>query len=277
MALLVAVTQLNPFPAGVPALVCAVIFLIGAVWDWRSRHDASPGMLKDVGLWLLRLGWVLLTGALAYEGLSRNVLPIHTTADLLLSLAWGLGGLALFIDLAFEHHLPVWVIGSVMAACLLISSCVGGEAQVFTSSEKPLILLHIGAAILAYCLLIAQGLNALAYLLQDRALASRQFGGIYDLLPALVPIDRMGASLLGAAVWMLGLSLVIGSVDWFSISRSLVTLPKLIMGLLTLAGGLFLVIQRRRFALGGAQFARGSLWLLLPALLALWLSLPATR
>ena len=199
MALLVAVTQLNPFPAGVPALVCAVIFLIGAVWDWRSRHDASPGMLKDVGLWLLRLGWVLLTGALAYEGLSRNVLPIHTTADLLLSLAWGLGGLALFIDLAFEHHLPVWVIGSVMAACLLISSCVGGEAQVFTSSEKPLILLHIGAAILAYCLLIAQGLNALCQWPRRQSASRRRSASFATARRRQSPPPRRASARLRAA------------------------------------------------------------------------------
>lgn len=258
-------------------MVCAVIFLLGAAWDWHSKHEITPGLFTAAGLWILRAGWLLLTGFMAYDGLSRNALPVHTTADLLLTLGWGLGGLALFLDLAFDHRLPVWVMSSAMSACLFTSSRMGGEAQVFTNSGKPLILLHIGAAILAYCLLAAQGLNALAYLLQNRALASRHFGGIYGLLPALVPLDRMGASLLGAAVWVLGLSVIIGLVDWSSTSLSLVTLPKLIMALLTLAGALFLVIQRRRFALGGAQFARWSLWLLVPALLALWLSLPSAR
>ena len=36
-------------------------------------------------------------------------------------------------------------------------------------------------------------------------------------------------------------------------------------------------VLRRRAAISGATFARGSLWLLLPALLALWLSLPSAR
>lgn len=277
MAFLAITAPLAPLPPGVVAMACAVIFLIGAAWDWQAKHETTPAYFPDGGLWLFRVGWVLLTSFIAYDGLSRNTLPVHTPADLLLTIGWGLGGMALFLDLAFDHRLPVWVIGSAMTACLFISSRLGGTEQVFRTSGKPLILLHIGAAILAYCLLAAQGLNAVAYLLQNRALASRRFGGIYGLLPALVPMDRMGASLLGAAVWALGLSVVIGLVDWSATSLSLVTLPKLAMALLTLLGGLFLVIQRRRFALGGAQFARGSLWLLLPALLALWLSLPSAR
>ena len=40
---------------------------------------------------------------------------------------------------------------------------------------------------------------------------------------------------------------------------------------------LFVAVQRRRERLLGPAFARASLWLLLPALLALWLALPAAR
>ncbi|MEY3492203.1 MAG: Cytochrome assembly protein, partial [Verrucomicrobiota bacterium] len=127
------------------------------------------------------------------------------------------------------------------------------------------------------CLLAAQALNALAYLLQDRALAQRKFGGIYGLLPALVPMNKIGVNLMGAAVWMLGLSVVIGAVDAFTGVAGWVNLPKLVMAAVTLLlAGLLLMLQRRA-TLSGAAFARGSLWLLLPALLALWLSLPTAR
>jgi ABC-type uncharacterized transport system permease subunit len=266
-----------PFPFGAMEMVCAFIFLVSAAWDWQVKTTPSLHRLPSGGLWLLRTGWILLTVYLAADGLTRNTLPVDSSAGMLLAIGWGLAGLAIFMDLTFEHSLPVWVISSATTACVFIASRLGGETHAFASSVKPLILLHIGAAILAYCLLVAQALNALAYLLQDRALAQRKFGGIYGLLPSLVPMDKIGANLMGAAIWMLGLSVVIGAVDAFTGVAGLVNLPKLAMAAVTLLLAIVLIVLRRRSAISGAAFARGSLWLLLPALLALWLSLPSAR
>ena len=266
-----------PLPLGVMGMVCAFIFLASAAWDWQVKSTPSSRNVPAGGLWLLRVGWLLLTISLAADGLSRNTFPVDSSAGMLQSISWGLAGLAIFLDLAFQHRLPVWVISSATMACLFTASRLGGETHAFTSSVKPLILLHIAAAILAYCLLAAQALNALAYLLQDRALAQRKFGGIYGLLPALVPMNKIGANLMGAAVWMLGLSVVIGAVDAFTGVAGWVNLPKLVMAAATLLLAAILLVLQRRSTLSGAAFARGSLWLLLPALLALWLSLPTAR
>jgi hypothetical protein len=56
-----------------------------------------------------------------------------------------------------------------------------------------------------------------------------------------------------------------------------VTLPKLLLATVTWGLALVLAIRRRRGDLPAPAFARASLWLLLPALFALWLSLPAPR
>ncbi|PAW85662.1 MAG: hypothetical protein B9S29_01355 [Opitutia bacterium Tous-C2FEB] len=276
MALLAGDTPL-PLPQGVMAMACAFIFLLSAAWDWQAKSAPGSRSGPAGGLWLLRAGWLLLTVALAADGLARNTFPVDSSAGMLLSIGWGLAGLAIFLDLAFDHRLPIWVIASATTACVFSASRLGGETHAFTSSVKPLILLHIGAAILAYCLLAAQALNALAYLLQDRALAQRKFGGIYGLLPALVPMDKIGANLMGAAVWMLALSVVIGAVDVFTGVTGFANFPKLVMAGVTLLLAVVLLALRRRASIGGAAFARGSLWLLLPALAALWLSLPSAR
>lgn len=266
-----------PFTQGVMAMACAMVFLIGAAWDWQAKSTPSPAAVRSGGLWVLRFGWVLLTALLAYDGLTRNTLPVDTAAGMLLSIGWGLSGLAIFLDLTFDHRLPVWVIAAATTVCVFVASRLGGDAHVFAASVKPLIRLHIGAAILAYCLLVAQALNALAYLLQDRALANRRFGGIYGLLPALVPMDRIGANLMGAAVWTLGLSVVIGAVDGVASPTGFANPPKLLMAGVAFFAAASLLFLRRRGAIGGAAFARGSLWILLPALAALWLALPAAR
>jgi ABC-type uncharacterized transport system permease subunit len=257
-------------------LGCAAVFLASAALDGYSSKDAS-GKVHQGGLWLLRTGWVLLTTMLAYQGLRTHSLPVASPAELLLSIAWGLAGLSLFLDLTFNHRLPTWAIAGTTALCLVAAGFLGVVDHPLDTTGKPLIVMHVGAAVLAYCVLGAQALNSAAYLLQDRALARQQFGGIYALLPALVPLDRIGAQLMGAAVWLLGLSLVIGATDWAQRDLALVAAPKLISSLVTWLAGLYVIVQRRRHRLSGAAFARTSLLVAIPALIALYLSLPSAR
>ena len=257
-------------------LGCASVFLIAAVLDGLASKEGS-GKWSVPALWLLRGGWVLLTTMLAYQGLRTHALPIASPAEVLLSIAWGLSGLALFLDVTFNHRLPTWAIAGTTAVCLVAAGLLGVVEHPLSTDGKPLILIHVGSAILAYCVLGAQVLNSAAYLLQDRALARHQFGGIYALLPALVPLDRIGAQLMGAAVWLLGLSLVIGATDWAQRDLALVASPKLIASLVTWLGCVWIVVQRRRLRLSGAAFARASLLAAVPAVVALYLSLPSSR
>lgn len=257
-------------------LGCASVFLTAAVLD--GFVSKGPGGLpKASALWLLRGGWVLLTAMLAYEGLRSHSLPLASPAELLLSIAWGVAGMALFLDLTFDHRLPTWAIAGTTAVCLVAAGLLGVTEHPLDTAGRPLIVMHVGAAVLAYCVLGAQALNSAAYLLQHRALARHRFGGIYAFLPALVPLDRIGAQLLGAAVWLLGLSLVIGATDWAERDLALVAAPKLIAALVTWSGCFWIVIQRRRGLLPGVSFARASLLVAIPALIALFLSLPSAR
>ena len=257
-------------------LGCASVFLTSTVLDAVATKDAS-GKLQAAGLWLLRGGWVLLTTMLAYQGLRTHTLPLASPAEVLLAIAWGLSGLALFLDVTFNHRLPTWAIAGTTALCLVAAGFLGVVEHPLSTVGKPLIVMHVGAAVLAYCVLGAQALNSAAYLLQDRALARHQFGGIYALLPALVPLDRIGAQLMGAAVWLLGLSLVIGATDWAQRDQSAVASPKLIAALVTWLACAWIVLQRRRQRLPGASFARASLLAAIPAVVALYLSLPSSR
>ncbi len=257
-------------------LGCASVFLIAAVLDGLTSKDGS-GESQASGLWLLRGGWVLLTTMLAYQGLRTHSLPIASPAEVLLSIAWGLSGLSLFLDVTFNHRLPTWAIAGTTALCLVTAAFLGVVERPLDTAGKPLIAIHVGAAILAYCVLGAQALNSAAYLLQHRALARHQFGGIYALLPALVPLDRIGAQLMGAAVWLLGLSLVIGATDWAQRDLALVAAPKLVASLITWLACSWTVVQRRRQRLSGASFARASLLVAIPAVIALYLSLPSSR
>lgn len=257
-------------------ILCGGVFLLGAAWDLVARFEPLGLRLPSAGaLWTIRFGWVLLTALLALQGLRRHELPIGSGAELLLSIGWGLAGVALFLDLTFEHRLPAWAIGLAVSGCMFAAGALGLDVRPHDAQEKPLIAVHVGAAVLAYCVIGALALNSAAYLLQDRALARRKFGGLYSLLPALVPMDRIGSQLLGAAVWLLGLSLVIGSADWVQRTPALVGLPKLVASLITWTWCLVILVRRRRGTLSGAAFAAAALGVAVPAAVAFWLSLPA--
>ncbi len=239
----------------------AALFMGTAAWDWvgRSKGWASARTTR----WGLRLGWVVLTASLAALGVQAFGSP----GAILATIAWGASGLALFLDLTFDHRLPPWLVGLIAGFALSGSaflSLVGGDRQPWT-------VLHVAAAILAYCLLVAQALNAAVYLLQHRALTTRQFGGIYQDLDPLVALDRVGSQLLGAAIWMLGLVLTVGAVAWL---QGLQASPaKLASALATWGLASAVLMLRRRGRLSGPAFAKASLLLLIPAAAALLLAL----
>lgn len=248
----------------IPSLrFAAALFFAAAFVEWLGR---SQGWLTlgNSSRWWLRMGWVVLTATLAGFGLDG----FGSAAGILGWIAWGMAGLALFLDLTFGHRLPAWLVGMVVGLAVALASTL----SFIPGDTQPWITLHIAAAILAYCLLTAQGINAVVYLLQDRALLKRNFGGIYAFLPPLVPLDRIGHQLLGAAVWMLGLALVIGVVGKM---QGLPVSPlKLGASALTWGAASLVLLFRRRGSLSGAAFARACLGILLPALLALFVSLP---
>ena len=252
---------------------CAWAFVLSYTLDLGFRGTSEK--FPQAAVWLFRVTWLTLSGLLAYRGLILNDIPRNGAGEILLSIAWGFAGLSIFLDLVFDHSLPVWLVSILTAACIFTAEWMGITPAPIQHTGRPLIIIHVGTAILAYGILVAQFLNAIAYLLQDRALAKRNFGGIYSILPSLVPMDKIGTQLMGSVVWILGISLIIGAADWIQSSMNIIKLPKLIFALFTWLGCLLLIIQRRRHQMSSARFAKISLLLIIPALIALWLSLPS--
>ncbi len=238
------------------------LFLATAVVDGFAKFRQLSA-LSQACRWGIRAGWVILTAGLAAQGWSG----LGSPAGILGWIAWGTAGFTLFWDLTFGHRLPSWITGLVSGAALVVALRLSWEP----GDAQPWVTLHVAAAILAYCILSAQALNSLVYLLQDRALSRRSFGGLYALLPPLVPMDRIGHQMLGAAVWMLGLALVVGAVGKFQ--GHPVAPGKLAAASLTWAVAALVLLARRRGRLTGAAFARGSLLILIPAAVALALAL----
>lgn len=241
----------------------AAMFITAGMVDIIGRWRHGNGLAR-VSRWGVRLGLVLLTVVLVSMGAAGFSSP----AGICAVVAWGVAGLALFLDLTFDHRLPDWSIGLTAGLALVLAS----QLQLTGGNVQPWIKLHVAAAVLAYCILIAQAINSAIYLLQHRAMSTHRFRGIFALLPSLVPLDRMGSQLLGAAVWMLGLAWTIGAVAWSQGEK--VALVKLVSAGVAWAAICAVLVLRRRGQLGGVTFARASLLAFTPALVAFVLSFP---
>lgn len=243
--------------------LAAALFFTGASMDifgvWRRSKAWSQG-----SRWAVRAGLILLTVNLVALGAHGFSSPAGIAA----MVAWGVASVALFLDLTFGHRLPDWAVGLVAGVSLSVAT----QLQITAGNMQPWITLHVAAAVLAYCMLIAQAMNAAVYLLQHRALSTHRFGGIYALLPSLVPLDRMGSQLLGAAVWMLGLALTVGAVAWSQ--GAPVPLIKLVASGVAWVACCAVLVLRRRGQLSGVAFARASLLAFIPAVVAFALSFP---
>lgn len=241
----------------------AALLLLAGAWDLVVRWKELK-VWVSLSHWGVRVGLILLTVILVMMGMPG----FSSAGGLLAVLAWGVAALALFLDLTFGHRLPDWLVGSLSGLALVVAA----RLQLTAGSMQPWIVLHVAAAVLAYCILIAQAINSAAYLLQHNAIAKHRFGGIYALLPSLVPLDRIGSQMLGAAVWMLGLALTIGAVAWSQ--GAPVPIEKLVASGVAWTACAAVLVLRRRGQLGGAAFARASLLAFIPALIAFVLSIP---
>ncbi|MCE9616662.1 MAG: cytochrome c biogenesis protein [Lentisphaerae bacterium] len=70
--------------------------------------------------------------------------------------------------------------------------------------------IHIVSAFIGYASFSLAGLLAVAYLIQDRNLKRRRFGGLTTRLPALETMDRLMSIQVGVAFLMLTVSIVLG-------------------------------------------------------------------
>lgn len=70
--------------------------------------------------------------------------------------------------------------------------------------------IHIVSAFVGYASFSLAGLLAVAYLIQDRNLKRRTFGGLTTRLPALETMDRLMSIQVGVAFLMLTISIVLG-------------------------------------------------------------------
>lgn len=183
-------------------------YLVAAVLVSREvvRREHRVGL--PVGIALLA---VLLHAGFHWHAFrSAGGTDVHFFAALSLV---GLAMAALSVAVAWAR--PVEAIGLVVfpiAAGMLALDAAFGRPTLTLAAQGWQIRLHVVLALLAFACLAIAALVAVMLAIQERALRTRQLGGLHEILPALTLIESLLFQLITAGFVLLSLTLLTGAL-----------------------------------------------------------------
>jgi ABC-type uncharacterized transport system permease subunit len=153
--------------------------------------------------------WLGLLAAIASHGLAQGRFPLSNVAEYLLVLAWAMLSLHLFAWFGPR----VYVAGLVLPPISLVATLsgwnlLGHPHGVSAARPRGLFVVHTTLSTLGIAALGLAFTMSVIYLLQDRALKSKQSLSLLERLPSLDKSDHLGyhAMLVGFILLSLGLT-----------------------------------------------------------------------
>lgn len=209
--------------------VCIAALAAGALTGWAlllspagwagGRSEAAPSaeFANRLGRWALRAGLAALSLSLVARGVAAQRPPFGSQYEFAIAFAWAALGVALVVERG-ERRPGLWFAASVAALLVLVYASTLPSAllpPVPALQNRPLLALHVGAAVLAYGANAAAFAGAAMYLLQRAALRRRW--RLSRALPPLRTSDELSYRAVMIGFPMLGATLLFGSW-WASIA-----------------------------------------------------------
>lgn len=235
-------------------------FSAASVWAWvclLRPHLPEKGAL-GVPL-LLALGCAPLLAVLVLHGARAGRVPLFNTFDALT--VYGV-----FLTLAalclLTRHRTQGVL-AILAPYVTLLLIAGFPAVGVTTGLVPhqvpnaVLLLHLLIAFAGYALFSLASILAFAYLIQDRNFKRRNFGVVFEQLPALETLDYLMFRLVEFAFLLLTISLALGIYLVHESGRGSewITDPKVVATLATWALYAMLVHMRANAGRHGTRLA----------------------
>ena len=245
-----------------PALAVAGVGCFGAasVFGLMCLLRRRPPEWGEHGVpLLLALGCAPLLAVLVLHGSKAERVPLFNSFDALTVYGVFLTIAALFL-LTRRGMLGVLAILSSYVTVIL---AVGLPAVGIKTGPVPhdvpntVLLVHLMVAFAGYALFSLASVLAFAYLVQDRNFKRRNFGVVFDRLPALETLDHLMFRFVGFAFLLLTIALALGVylVSESSSGRAWMTDPKIIATLVTWALYAVLVHMRANAGRHGTRLA----------------------
>lgn len=230
-------------------IIGVVAATLVTIYRSRSAHRAASILFV--------LTWSFHTATVVSEALAQARLPLSNVAGYLLVLGWIVQSLHLHVW--FRLHVDIaGVVLPPLAGTMTFASMQLGNASPAHAPAAPdgWFLVHTTVSTLGMAILCVAFAMSVIYLVQDRALKSRQKLKLLERLPSLHRADQIGFRSLSVGFLLLTLGIGTGIVVNAEVrQRILVLEPKQIFPLLAwlvFAAGLF---ARRALGLRGRKSA----------------------
>lgn len=251
---LAAALYLLAFAAGLPAMI-------------RGRGTAFARRFARLTVVLMFMGFAVHTASMVVGGLCGNRCPIEGAADVLQIATWSLVVMYAVVGAAFRTSL-LGLFTSGLAALLCFGSFFAGPPTPFPAAE-PVVLAHAWLSLFSYGGFGLLALTGLMYLIQHHGLRARRWAPLFELLPSLRELERVGVRLLVVSSAVYTVACAMG-LAWFLCTDARVSGVKLLMASIVWAGYAAALILRLLGRLGGRALAYAGVVLFALALATLY-------
>lgn len=196
------------------ALLC---FVAAFVLHWifvkkktyLSRRKSYP---------IICVGFASLTVFLLQRGMSIHACPIGNPFEIVTFIVWSSVFFYLTISLLFSvNYLGFFTAG--LASIILLSVLLFPGLNYAYSPEdlhtSYIVGVHASLAVFSYGIFALLSLLGVMYLVQFYGLARHRVGSFFSILPPLVKLERLETWILSIGVFVLSVSLFIGSFSFF--------------------------------------------------------------
>jgi ABC-type uncharacterized transport system permease subunit len=206
---------------------------------------------------LTAIGYVCQVYGLVLRGQAVGGCPLGNTFETFQFTAWSATSLYLLVGVRFRSSLLGYFSACLAAALTLTSLLIAAwdstrRANIF--GGNPWIEFHAALAVFSYGVFGLLALTSIMFLLRNYSLKSKHLGGWFAFLPSILDLDHINLRLLGAGVFLMTASLVVGAVWWLR-DLSSVTSVKLLITVGVWVAYAAVLTLRLRGRLVAKQFA----------------------
>ena len=170
----------------------------------------GPGRYGRVGIWGVRVGWLVQTALLVAQAVSADGFPWGTWAGALNLLSWLVVAGYLVWGCKPRYRL-IGLLVMPLAAGLLVLAWAGGGTAVHEQDGGGWALdAHVGLMLAAFASFTVAAAMALLYLYEERRLKHRDAGVLRLRLPSLEALDRLSSRVALVGLLLLSAGIVVG-------------------------------------------------------------------
>lgn len=179
--------------------------LVGTVYRSTSAHRVAVSVFAAT--------WIVHLAAVVQRGMAVGRIPLGNQAEYLLVLGWIVLSLYLLLFLRWRVLVAGVLLPPIAAICTLFALHLMSLSLPVADAERgPWFLFHVVVSTVGIaCLSVAFAMSVI-YIVNDRALKSRQALRLLERLPSLQKCDRIGLEALALGFVLLSLGIATGVI-----------------------------------------------------------------